>query len=191
MIQLQTPISYLKGVGPARGELLGSELGIYTCADLANLFPNRYIDRSRFYKIAELNDNALEVQLVGRVTSLKTVAQKRGSRLVAQFADETGTMELVWFRGTKWIRDTIKLNTPYVIFGRVNRFKGIYSMPHPEMELVADFKKSLRGSLQPVYPSTEKLANKGDTNRVVQKLMAQLFEETKGRFKETLSPGFR
>jgi len=181
----------LKGVGPARGELLSSELGIYTCADLANLFPNRYIDRSRFYKISELNDNALEVQLVGRVTSLQTVAQKRGSRLVAQFADDTGTMELVWFRGTKWIRDTIKLNTPYVIFGRVNRFKGTYSMPHPEMELVADFKKSLRGSLQPVYPSTEKLANKGVTNRVVQKLMVQLFEETNGRFKETLSVGLR
>lgn len=191
MIQLKTPISYLKGVGPARGELLNSELGIYTCADLANLFPNRYIDRSRFYKVTELNDNALEVQLVGRVTSLQTVAQKRGSRLVAQFADETGTMELVWFRGTKWIRDTIKLNTPYVIFGRVNRFKATYSMPHPEMELVADFKKSLRGSLQPVYPSTEKLGNKGVTNRVVQKLMVQLFKETKGRFKETLSPGFR
>jgi len=191
VIQLKTPISYLKGVGPARGELLNSELGIYTCADLANLFPNRYIDRSRFYKVTELNDNALEVQLVGRVTSLQTVAQKRGSRLVAQFADETGTMELVWFRGTKWIRDTIKLNTPYVIFGRVNRFKATYSMPHPEMELVADFKKSLRGSLQPVYPSTEKLGNKGVTNRVVQKLMVQLFKETKGRFKETLSPGFR
>ena len=191
MIQLQTPISYLKGVGPARGELLSSELGIFTCADLANLFPNRYIDRSRFYKIAELNDNALEVQLVGRITSFQTVAQKRGSRLVAQFADETGIMELVWFRGTKWIRDALKMNTPYVIFGRVNRFKGTFSMPHPEMELVAEFKKSLRGSLQPVYPSTEKLSNKGITNRVVQKLMAQLFQETNGRFKETLSPVFR
>ncbi|MGA9270943.1 MAG: ATP-dependent DNA helicase RecG, partial [Lutimonas sp.] len=191
MIQLQTPISYLKGVGPARGELLSSELGIYTCADLANLFPNRYIDRSRFYRIAELNDNALEVQLVGRVTSLKTVAQKRGSRLVAQFADDTGTMELVWFRGTKWIKEALKMNTPYVIFGRVNRFKGVYSMPHPELELVSEFKKSLRGSLQPVYPSTEKLSNKGVTNRVVQKLMVQLFKETKGRFKETLSPGFK
>ncbi len=191
VIQLQTPISYLKGVGPARGELLSSELGIHTCADLLNLFPNRYMDRSRFYKVSELNDNALEVQLVGQVVSVQTVAQKRGSRLVAQFADETGTMELVWFRGIKWIKEALKINTPYVIFGRVNRFKGTYSMPHPEMELVADFKKSLRGSLQPVYPSTEKLSNKGITNRVIQKLMTQLFEETKGRFKETLSPGFR
>lgn len=191
MIQLQTPISYLKGVGPSRGELLGAELSIYTCADLANLFPNRYIDRSRFYKISELNDNALEVQLIGQVTSLQTVAQKRGSRLVARFADETGTMELVWFRGAKWIKDSLKLNVPYVIFGRVNRFKGTFSMPHPEMEVLADFKKSLRGNLQPVYPSTEKLSNRGITNRVVQKLMVQLFEETKGRFKETLSPNFR
>lgn len=166
-------------------------MGIFTCADLANLFPNRYIDRSRFYTVSELNDNALEVQLVGRITSLRKVTQKRGSRLVASFADETGTMELVWFRGAKWIQESIKVNLPYVIFGRVNRFKGSFSMPHPEMELLAEFKKTLRGKLQPVYPSTEKLATRGITNRVVQKLMAQLFEETRGKFKETLSPGFR
>jgi ATP-dependent DNA helicase RecG len=166
-------------------------MGIFTCADLANLFPNRYIDRSRFYTVSELNDNALEVQLVGRITSLRKVTQKRGSRLVASFADETGTMELVWFRGAKWIQESIKVNSPYVIFGRVNRFKGTFSMPHPEMELLAEFKKTLRGKLQPVYPSTEKLAARGVTNRVIQKLMAQLFEETRGKFKETLSPGFR
>ena len=135
MIQLQTPISYLKGVGPSRGELLGSELGIYTCADLANLFPNRYIDRSKFYKISELNDNALEVQVIGQVSSLRTVAQKKGSRLVATFVDDSGAMELVWFRGAKWIQDSIELNTTYVVFGRVNQFKGSYSIPHPEMEL--------------------------------------------------------
>ena len=181
----------MKGVGPSRGELLGKELGIHTCADLANLFPNRYIDRSRFYKVSELSDSALEVQLVGKITTLRTVAQKKGSRLVATFADETGTMELVWFRGAKWVKESLKSNVPYVIFGRVNSFKGVFSMPHPEMELLSDFKKSLRGAMQPVYPSTEKLGSKGVTNRVVQKLMVQLFKDSGGHFRETLSPELR
>lgn len=122
---------------------------------------------------------------------MRTVAQKRGSRLVATFADETGVMELVWFRGVKWIQESLKLNATYVIFGRVNLFKGTFSMPHPEMELLEDFKKSLQGNMRPVYPSTEKLANRGITNRVMQKLMTQLFEETQGRFRETLSPAIR
>lgn len=191
MIKLQTPISYLKGVGPSRGDLLGKELGIHTCADLANLFPNRYIDRSRFYKISELSDNSLEVQVIGKITSLRTVSQKKGSRLVATFADETGTMELVWFRGAKWVKESIQGNTPYVIFGRVNSFKGMFSMPHPEMELLSEFKKGLRGAMQPVYPSTEKLGSKGITNRVMQKLMTQLFTDSGGHFRETLSPGLR
>lgn len=167
--------------------MLGKELGIYTCADFANLFPNRYIDRSRFYKIAELRDNSMEVQIQGKITGMRTISQKRGSRLVATFTDGTGTLELVWFRGAKWIQESIKPGVPYVVFGRVNLFNRQFSMPHPEMELLSEFKKSLRGTMQPVYPSTEKLNNRGVTNRVVQKLMQQLFLETKGRFRETLS----
>jgi ATP-dependent DNA helicase RecG len=128
------------------------------------------------------------VQVVGKVTSVRTIAQKRGSRLVATFADETGTMELVWFRGVKWIRDSIKVNEPYVIFGRINSFKGAFNMPHPEMELMAEFKRTLRGTMQPVYPSTERLNRQGVTNRVMHKLMIQLFKDSGGSFRETLSP---
>ncbi len=185
---LQTPISYLKGVGPNRADTLQSELGIRTYQDLINLFPNRYIDKTQYYKIGELQRSNAEVQLIGKIVHIKTVEQKRGTRLVASFIDSTGEMELVWFRGQKWIRDNLKLNTPYVIFGRTNWYSGKFSMPHPEMELLSDHEKGLRVAMQPVYPSTEKLSNKGITNRVITKLMQQLFMETKGQFAETLSP---
>ena len=185
---LQTPVTYLKGVGPNRAEILHSELGIVTYQDLINLFPNRYIDKTRYYKINELQRGNADVQLIGKIIRIKTVEQKKGARLVATFQDATGEMELVWFRGQKWIRENIKLNTPYVIFGRTNLFSGKFSMPHPEMELLAEHEKGIRVSLQPIYPSTEKLSAKGITNRVISKLVQQLFIETKGEFKETLSP---
>jgi ATP-dependent DNA helicase RecG len=184
---LQTPIDYLKGVGPNRADLLRTELGIHTYQDLINLFPNRYLDRTQYYKINQLQRNSSEVQIIGEIISLKEVVQKRGKRLVATFRDETGTMELVWFRGQKWIRESLKLNKPYVVFGKVNWFNGVFSLPHPDMELLEDHKKNLRSAMQPIYPSTEKLSNKGITNRVINKIMQQLFLETKGRFQESLS----
>jgi len=185
-VKLQTPIDYLKGVGPNRADLLRSELGIHTYQDLINLFPNRYIDRTKHYKINELQRNNAEVQIIGVITGFKEVAQKRGKRLVATFKDESGTMELVWFRGQKWIRESLKIGQPYVIFGKTNWFSGKYSMPHPEIELQSEHESNLRSAMQAIYPSTEKLSNKGITNKVVTKIMQQLFLETKGRFVETL-----
>ncbi|MFC4721641.1 ATP-dependent DNA helicase RecG [Geojedonia litorea] len=183
---LQTPIDYLKGVGPNRADLLRKELGIHTYQDLINLFPNRYLDRTRYYKINDLQRNSAEVQIIGVITGFKELPQKRGKLLVATFKDETGIMDLVWFRGHKWIRDSIKLNTKYVVFGKTNWFNGVFNMPHPEMELLEDHESNLRSAMQPIYPSTEKLTNKGITNRVVNNIMQQLFLETKGKFVETL-----
>lgn len=183
---LQTPIVYLKGVGPNRADLLKKELGIHTFQDLLNLFPNRYLDRTQYYKIAQLQQTNAEVQIVGKITHIKTVEQKRGKRLVATFTDDSGQMELVWFRGIKWIRESLKINNPYIIFGKTNFFNGSFSMPHPEMELLEAHEKSMRSAMQPVYPSTEKLANSGITNRVVNSLMQQLFLESKNNFQETL-----
>jgi ATP-dependent DNA helicase RecG len=184
---LHTSIEYLKGVGPSRADLLRKELGIRTLADLANFFPNRYIDRTQFLKINQLQQNTAEVQIIGKITHLKTFQQKRGSRLVATFVDETGSMELIWFRGVKWIKESLKVDTPYVAFGRVNWFNGLFTMPHPELELVSDYKKSLQTAMQPVYPSTENLSSKGVTNRVVVKMMQQLFLHVSATFDETLS----
>ncbi len=179
---------YLKGVGPNRGDTLKTELGIHTYQDLMNLFPNRYLDKTKYYKINELQRSNADVQVVGKIVNIKTVEQKKGKRLVASFVDATGQMELVWFRGQKWVRENLKLNEPYVVFGKTNWFSGTFSMPHPEMELLSEHEKGLRIAMQPMYPSTEKLSNKGITNRVVNKLMQQLFMETKGQFLETLSP---
>lgn len=187
MNPLQTPIEYLKGIGPSRGELLRKELNIHRYGDLMNLFPNRYIDRTRYYKINELQGTTSEVQIIGKIIHIKTVEfGKNQKRLVATFTDETGQMDLTWFQGVKWIRESIKLNETYVIFGKTSNYGSQYSMAHPEMELLAEHKASLRSAMQPVYPSTEKLTQRGITNRVVNKAMQQLFIEIKAQFIETL-----
>lgn len=184
---LETQIEFLKGVGPARGELLRKELGIFKYADLINLYPNRYIDRTRYYRINELTNSGSEVQVVGKIIHLKTVGEKR-TRLVATFTDGTGEMELVWFQGQKWIRENVKLNIPYVIFGKASAFNGVFNMPHPEMELLTEHEASLRSAMQAIYPSTERLAQRGITNKVVSKMMQQLFTETQALFSEVLPP---
>ncbi len=187
MNPLQTPIEYLKGVGPARGELLRKELGIHKYGDLMNFFPNRYIDRTRYYKINELQASNSEVQIVGKIINIKTVEfGKNQKRLVATFVDDTGQMEILWFQGVKWIRETLKINEIYVIFGRLTEFNSKFTMAHPEMELLDEHKLSLRSAMQPVYPSTEKLSQRGVTNKIVNKAIQQLFQEIKANFNETL-----
>ena len=184
---LQTPLVYLKGVGPNRAETLKAELGLKTFGDLLQLYPNRYLDKTQYYKIGNLKDSGADIQVLGKIVHLKTVEQKRGKRLVASFVDDTGQMDLVWFRSHKWIRENIKLNEPYVVFGRVNKYGNTFSMPHPEMELLKEHQAGLKISMQPIYPSTEKLGNSGITNKVISKLIQQLFIEIKTDFNETLS----
>ncbi|RIY35405.1 ATP-dependent DNA helicase RecG [Capnocytophaga canis] len=187
---LHTPIAYLKGVGSQRADLLSSELGIFQFQDLLNLFPYRYIDRTKFYKINELYvNNTTEVQIIGKIVHIKTVssnALKNADRLVATFVDDTGSIELVWFKGVKWIRDSLKINEPYVIFGKTNVFNGAFSMPHPEMDLLTDYNKTMGNSIQPVYPSTEKLVKRGITNKVIRQLILHIFEQVGDVFYENL-----
>lgn len=186
-MKLSYPITYIKGISVQRATLLYSELGIKTCNDLLNFFPFRYIDKTTFYSIKELQPNSSEVQIVGKITSVKSVAQKRGTRLVAKFQDATGTMELVWFRGQKWIKDSLKINQPYVVFGKLNHYNGSFSMPHPEMELVTEYKKKLQTKMQPVYPSTEKLTNSGVSNKLVRTYIQNLLQQFYDKIQETLS----
>ena len=184
---LQTPIEYLKGVGPQRGDLLRKELGIFKYQDLVNLYPNRYIDRTRYFKINELQNNIADVQIIGRIILIKTIEfGKNQKRLVATFVDETGQMELVWFQGIKWIKESLKLNEVCVVFGKCSLFGSNFNMSHPEIELLAEHEKSLRSAMQPVYPSTETLNNRGISNRTINKMMQQLFLETQDLFTETL-----
>ncbi|HAT76615.1 MAG TPA: ATP-dependent DNA helicase RecG [Flavobacterium sp.] len=184
---LETPIEFLKGVGPLRGTLLRKELGIHKYGHLLNFYPNRYIDRTRYYKINELQNNVAEVQIIGKIINIKTVEfGKNQKRLVATFVDDTGQMELVWFQGIKWIRESLKLNEMCVVFGKCTSFNNTFNMAHPEIELMTEHQQSLRSAMQPVYPSTETLANRGISNRVINKMMQQLFLETQAVFSETL-----
>ncbi len=164
-----------------------TELGIKTCNDLLNFFPFRYIDKTTFYKIKDLQPNSSEVQIVGKIIRVKSVAQKRGSRLVATFQDATGTMELVWFKGQKWIKDALKINEPYVVYGKLNHYNGNFSIPHPELELVTEYKKKLQTKMQPVYPSTERLTNSGVSNKLMRNYVQYLLEQVIDGIQESLS----
>ena len=190
MIQLKKPITYIKGVTINRASTLNEELQIKTCTDLLHLFPFRYIDKTQFYKINQLQNSGADVQIVGKITRVKTVQQKRGSRLVATFIDETGSIELVWFKGVKWIKDSLKINVPYVIYGKLNSFNNSFSMPHPEMELLSEYKKKVQSAMQPVYPSTENLSKKNISNKVIRTIMQNLFVQIDGKIEESLSEGF-
>lgn len=182
---LETPIEYLKGVGPNRGTLLKKELGIFKFKDLLNLYPNRYIDRTRYYKVNELTMTNSEVQVIGKIVHIKTVEQKRGKRLVAIFTDGTSEMELVWFQGIKWVQESLQLNTPYVAFGKLNQYGKTFTMPHPELDLLEEHQQQIQRGLQPIYPSTEKLGQR-ISNKSMIKLIQQLLIETHTYFSESL-----
>ncbi|MBL6647213.1 MAG: ATP-dependent DNA helicase RecG [Flavobacteriaceae bacterium] len=182
---LEKPIDYLKGVGPNRAQLLRGELGIHTYKDMLCVFPNRYIDRTRFYKIGELAQSQADVQIIGQITHIETINTGKHKRLVATFEDATGQIELVWFRGVKWIQKNLKTHTDYVAFGRLNWFGKKCSIAHPELDLEIDSKK--QGVFQPIYPSTEKLASRGISNRIIRQIISNLFDEVNSRFSETLS----
>ena len=184
---LQTPIEYLKNVGPARGALLRKEVGIHKYMDLLNFYPNRYIDRTRYYKINELQNTTSEIQIVGKIIHIKTVVfGKNQKRLVADFIDETGQMELVWFQGVRMMMEILKINEPIVVLGKAAAFNGKFTISHPEIELLSEHKANIRSAMQPVYPSTEILGNRGVSNRVINRMVMQLFIETQGNFSETL-----
>jgi len=175
---LRTPIEYLKGVGPERAKTLQSELGIFRYEDLLNYFPFRHVDRSKYYKVKEIIPTLAEIQISGKITKVQEIGQSKGKRLVASFADETGELELIWFRYTKWLKETIVSLTdkPIVVYGKPNEFNRKINIVHPELETLENHRSSPQG-LYPVYPSTEKLQKKGITNRVMQKLQVQLLSE--------------
>jgi len=152
----ETPVEYLKGVGPSRAEILRKELRIATFGDLLYHFPYRYIDRSRFHKISEINEESSYIQVKGKITGISTAGAKRAVRLIARFADETGSVELVWFKGLKWIREMLKTNVEYVVFGKPAEFNGRMNFVHPEIELVNQQSETVVNKLQPFYNSTEK-----------------------------------
>jgi ATP-dependent DNA helicase RecG len=174
---LDSPIEYLKGVGPQRGELLRKELQLFTQGDLLFSYPYRYVDKTHFHRIADLDEQSGFVQLRGVLRRLDTIGEGRKKRMTGKFRDESGVIELVWFTGIHWLQQQLVVGREYVIYGRVNAFRDQLNMAHPEMEVSAGDQATLAVSFDPVYASTEKLNNKGLDMKVRRRLVRQLLEK--------------
>jgi len=182
-----TPIEYIKGVGPQRGESLKKELKLFTLNDLIGYFPFRYIDRTKFYTTQEISDELPFVQLKGYIKSFQTLGEGNAKRMSAIFKDESGSVELVWFKGLKWIEKTYFVNTPYIVFGKASKFGTKFNIVHPEIEVFSPENVSLLGSLQPVYNSTELLKNRGLDSRGISKIIKSALAMLPQKMEETLS----
>jgi ATP-dependent DNA helicase RecG len=179
-------ILYLKGVGPQRADVLKAELGISTWQELLEYYPFRYIDRSQITRIADIQSEAANVQLMGQIISTREIGVGGGKRFTAIFRDESGDLELVWFKAVKWLKDSLKLNQPYVIYGRPTEFKGRYNITHPELELLEDARITQGSELKPVYNTTQKLTAKGLHSNGIAKLTRVMVEECRQHIPENL-----
>lgn len=179
MNPFQTPIEYLKGVGLSRADVLKKELGITTFEDLLRHFPYKYIDRTRFYKIRDIEPELPYVQVIARLTHKELLGEKHTKRLVIQAQDDTGVMELVWFQGIRWMEKALVPGKAYIIFGKPTFFNGKAQMAHPEMELYTPAALLNKGNstLQPAYNSTEKMKQFGLDSKGLQKLTATLLDQ--------------
>ena len=187
---LQSNISYLKGVGPKRAELLASELGITTFEELLNHYPFRYVDKSRFYQVKDVITDSVYYQLKGKITNVTPVGDKRTKYITADFTDGSGTIQLVWFKGLQWIKNRFSPEKEYVIFGKPSVFKNRFNFVHPEVEEYGQDHSSLVSNrLEGIYSTTEKLKNHGLGSKGITKLMKTLLEKVKDEIEETL-PGY-
>jgi len=186
---LNTPIEYLKGVGPQKAEMLKKELQIFKYSDLLSFYPFRYVDRTKFYKIKDINSDLPFVQLRGKITHTKMLGTKRAQRFVATLTDDTGQLELIWFQGSKWMFEKIKPNTnmEYIVFGKPTIFNNNFNISHPEIDLVSIENTTLASSLQAIYNSTEKLKTRGLDTKGFAQLQKVLIPLIKNNIQETLS----
>ena len=174
---LKQDIQYLSGVGPSRKKILGEELGIFTYGDLLNYFPYKYVDRSKVYTIHELTGDMPFVQIVGKILSFETFEMgPRKERVIAHFSDGTGIMDLVWFQGGKYAKQTYKIGVEYVVFGKPTVFNNRINVTHPDMDRADSLELSSMG-MQPYYSTTEKMKKRGLTSRTLEKLIRSLLEK--------------
>ena len=185
MLFIDTPIEFLKGVGPTRAAMLQRELDIYTYGDLLEYFPYRYVDRSQRSTIRDINIDDPYVVLRGTIHDMHTIGEGRSMRLTAQLRDNTGQIELVWFQGIKWIRESLKPDTEYIVMGKPSVFNGHINIAHPDLER-ADNETASNRKYIPIYSSTEKLKAKGLHTKGIAKLTEQLLRLAEGRIPETL-----
>lgn len=187
MNPLETSVEFIKGVGPARAELLNKELNIKTTLDLLLYFPFRYIDRSKLYKISQIDSDVAYIQLKGKIIGLKEIGKGRATRLSAVFEDETGSIELVWFQGVSWWKDKLKIGIEYIVFGKPTLFNGKYNITHPDVDLVEDEKPIQVEPFQPYYYTSEKLKRKGFTGKSFGKVIRVALGNSLNYISENLS----
>ena len=183
---LNTKIEYLKGVGPAKAELLQKEFAIFTFNDLLYYFPYRHIDRSKMYQISQIDDTIQYIQLKGTISNLKTIGTGAGARLTATLTDGTGTLELLWFQGQKWIRESILAGKPYVVFGKLSEFNRTFSMVHPSLEDPAQVNEKLYMKMMPLYNASEKAKKRGLDARAMMKYTNTLLTDSRFDIGENL-----
>lgn len=183
---LDTPIEYLKGVGPERAKLLKQEFDIHSFGDLLRWYPYRYVDRTRFYKSNEISGDLLYVQLRGQILSLKSSGHSKGARMTAQFVDDAGSVELIWFAGLKWLQGKYKPGQEYVVFGKPTVYNGKINIAHPETEEITDENLKRTSALQPMYSSSERSKMKGLDSKGIMKLQKTISLLVESKIPETL-----
>lgn len=183
---LERDIKYLSGVGPKRAELLNKELNISTFGDLLYYFPYKHVDRTKFYKISQITGDLPYIQLEGKIVKVDIAGRARNKRLTAIISDGTGNLELVWFRGLRWIKDMVRPGKIFMVYGKPTLFNNKVNLVHPEMEDPEKQEKTISAALQSFYNTTEKLKNSFITSRVIHKLQNNLLKIVYGKIEETL-----
>lgn len=184
---LQTPIEFLKGVGPKRAEVLQKEFDIRTFQDLLYYYPYRHVDKSHVYHVADIVEDGSYIQLRGRVTGAQIVGQQRAKRLTAQFVDETGSIDLVWFNGIKWVQEMLQTKQEFIIFGKPTVFNGRWNMTHPEMiDPNAQNDSPIPMRFMPLYNTSDLAKKKTLDSKAIAKLTANLLPVVKDIIPETL-----
>ena len=174
--KLHNNIEFLKGVGSKRAEILQKELNIFTWNDLIHHFPFRYVDKSKFYRIEEINEDTQYIQIKGVLKSMQLIGANRKRRLQGTFEDDSGSIDLVWFAKTDWIQKALKTGVEYVVYGKPKKFGRSFSITHPEIKTAGEIVKQ-NHSLEPVYNTTEKMKKFNLDSKGISRLQMNALEQ--------------
>lgn len=180
------PIEYLKGVGPQKAELIASELNIHTFGDLLSYFPFRYVDKSNYVQIANIQNENTFVLLKGKISGLEEAGETYKKRLIVKFKDESGELNLIWFKGIRWIKPKLQIGREYTVFGKPSVFNNKFNFTHPEIEEYNPSASLVKTPLFPIYNTSEKMKGKGLTSKGVGLLTQNVLIQAKGKIRENL-----
>ena len=179
-------LSTLVGIGDKKASILAKELGLFTLKDLFEYYPYRYVDKSRFIKIAEVRSAEVYTLLLGKVIAKQIVGGTKSQRLVVRLADETGSIEMVFFRGIRWINESIDIGAIYVVFGKPNYFNGTFNLPHPEFEKFNPQKDYKKEKFMPLYNTTERMKTAFLASKQLSKIISDAVKKYSSLIEEVL-----